>query len=44
MRASADWADDAGVISAVLVLVWSEHGVEMRGEERDAEATLVHAT
>lgn len=37
---------DAGVslISAVLVLVWSEHSVEMRGEERDAEAPLVHAT
>lgn len=34
----------ASLISAVLVLVWSEHSVEMRGEERDAEATLVHAT
>lgn len=32
------------LISAVLDLVWSEHSVEMRGEERDAEATLVHAT
>lgn len=37
---------DAGVrlTFAVLVLVWSENSVEMRGEERDAEATLVHAT
>lgn len=34
----------AALICAVLVLVWSEHSVEMRGEERDAEATLVHAT
>lgn len=27
-----------------LVLFWSEHSVVMRGEERDAEATPVHAT
>lgn len=51
MGSSADWAveeqrPDAGVslISAVLDSVWSEHSVKMRGEERDAEATLVHAT
>lgn len=37
---------DTGVslISAIWVFVWSEHSVEMRGEEKDAEATLVHAT
>lgn len=37
---------DAGpnLISAVLASFWSEHSVVMRGEERDAEATLVHAT
>lgn len=30
---------------AVLVLVRSKHStVEMKGEEKDAEATLVHAT
>lgn len=42
----ADGRPDAGgsLITAVLVLVWSENSVEMRGEERDAEATLVHAT
>lgn len=32
------------LISAVLAFVWSEHSVVMKGEERDAEATLVHAT
>lgn len=32
------------LISAGLALVWSEHSVVMTGEERDAEATLVHAT
>lgn len=48
IRSSAGWASeeqrpDAGAssISAVLDSVCSEHGVEMGGEERDAEATPV---
>lgn len=35
---------NADLISLFWILVWSELSVEMRGEEKDAEATLVHAT
>lgn len=49
-RASAHWADSVEAWfwsefdSCCSALVWSEYSVVMRGEERDAEATLVHAT